>query len=446
MPIENAIYAFLPFLIQSPSDFPSLVKHLESNPSWTPENGKTGYLLKYIADKFDRNSDRCLCYHYVLADEQRSRYGIPAVGETVTTAEHEDIKKNKVRFSFSVSRVHLFCFSTSLCILAFQLSAADNDPLHIAALEFYIKKVKKEKLYPQSLHRGHTTLFAMAAAIAAEIPYFLSDSFFYYAPKGSARANMLTIVDVPLQDDYSRELYYLRNCYHDGYLFMPDPPGTLPYVASNPDVLWGVSSEAAVCLTCAEMGRRKFLEGTFYKNFHRYYLLMFVMLLHQKYVLYLFLTRVSADENMTLEELEDYRSQLYAFETDFVFSRVTEVPQYEKPYERIFEEFALKDMYKDVHEPLIQLSEVRRAEEQKQRAKEQEQQEQHEHTLSRSLIYLSILSVFSALVDSFDFASSYISSYISESIVGVAHAVSLIFIIVVAFFVIKNLRNRPKSK
>lgn len=88
---------------------------------------------------------------------------------------------------------------------------------------------------------------------------------------------------------------------------------------------------------------------------------MYVLLLHQKYVLYMFLTIIGLDTYNDLEKLEAYRQQLYEFETDFVFSCITEVPQYQILHEKLSDVFSLKKMYEDVREPLVSLSEVRRA-------------------------------------------------------------------------------------
>ena len=61
-----------------------------------------------------------------------------------------------------------------------------------------------------------------------------------------------------------------------------------------------------------------------------------------------------------MSELEEYRRRLYDFETDFVFSYVTEVPQYQELYDRVAQSFALRRLFEDVHKPLNSLADVRR--------------------------------------------------------------------------------------
>ena len=125
-------------------------------------------------------------------------------------------------------------------------------------------------------------------------------------------------------------------------------------------MIWGVSQEAAVCITCPEMGRGTFIRTTFYRNFNYQYLYMYILLLHQKYVLYMFLTEIGVGRYNTLETLEEYRRRLYEFEADFVFSCVTEVAQYQRLYDRMTDVFALKDMYEDVNEPIRALTEEKK--------------------------------------------------------------------------------------
>ena len=114
------------------------------------------------------------------------------------------------------------------------------------------------------------------------------------------------------------------------------------------------------------------------------------------------------DVRKNLEMLEEYRSHLYEFETDFVFSCVTEVPQYQNLYDRMTRAFSLETMYKDVHEPLTALSDVRRI-------SNEEKQQNRDKNMNRALVVLSLLSLFSALVDSFDFIQSFFGWFLNDT-------------------------------
>ena len=115
--------------------------------------------------------------------------------------------------------------------------------------------------------------------------------FFFYANEGTERANLLTYLEADFSENFEYELFYLRRCYKEDYLYYTDEKQNDReiYTASK-NTFWGLSPEAAVCIVCPEKGGEEFLRTRFYKNFNKQYLFMYILLLHQKYVLYLFQT------------------------------------------------------------------------------------------------------------------------------------------------------------
>lgn len=164
---------------------------------------------------------------------------------------------------------------------------------------------------------------------------------------------------------------------------------------------------------------------------------MYVLLLHQKYVLYMLLTKIGIGVYNSLETLEEYRRQLYEFETDFVFSCVSEVPQYQELYDRIVQAFSLKKMYGDVREPLISLREVR------QEAAKNEQKKR-DGNVNRALLMLSVLSFFSALVDSYDFVDSFFGLFMGEIGVRIVQCCCILAIFAVGILVFKSILDAKK--
>ncbi|MCD8109837.1 MAG: hypothetical protein LUE14_07025, partial [Clostridiales bacterium] len=416
---------------------------------WEPVRDELRYILKYVADKFICEDDnRRQCFHYRLNEMGRSRYGLGDASDWFLTEEHT-YDEQKVRFRFQITSVQLFCFTTSICMAAFQVCFDDDDPIRISTAQYYLRKVSKEKIAPERHLSQGLTMLTMAQQMTEVVNSICDLIPFYYAVDDSdKRANMFTCLEVMPKEDYKQELYFLRRCYRKGgyyYLEDKDADAAEIYYASR-DIIWGITSEASVCLTCPEMGREKFLKNTFYDRFRAEYLMMYILLLHQKYVLYLFMTKIEgytyhSSEKLdnrpeqldkSLEELENYQYQLYKFETDFVFSCITEVPQYQKVYEKMSEAFALRKMYDDVHEPLVSLSEVRRQHSEQLNKKQDAQ-------ISSALFMLSLLVFFSALIDSFDFAASFFGIFMSLTAVRVIQAVFIIFILGILIYVLKKM-------
>ena len=436
--LKNTAYLFIPFVFSKHTEFSTLVSALDNSDCWQQIHDKVVYMLKFVADKIDSNNKQsCQCFHYRLNDAKRELFGLASESDWFSTKAHKFNGQNEpVRFQ--ILNVQLYCFKSTVGIIAFRIHLEKDDPFWVSNAEFYLKKVSREKIFLHDSEQA-TTMLEMASKVVGELERITSIQLFYYANPSTERANVFTYLEVEPQDSYKRELFYLRRCYSEGFLYVEDDHRDADeiYIPSK-DTVWGISPEATVCLVCPGFGREEFLRGTFYKNFNEQYLFMYVLLLHQKYVLYMFLTELGIGTYNTLDTLEQYRHQLYEFETDFVFSCVTEVPQYQNLYEKMTKAFSLKKMYEDVHEPLISLAEVRRE-------AADNDQKKRDLSVNKALLMLSILSFFSALVDSFDFVNSFFGWFLGDIGVKIVQVFCIAGIVVTAVFVFKNLLDSRKN-
>lgn len=428
--LENTSYIFIPFLIQDQRDFPSLLSDLDQSSTWRVVQDKVTYMLKYVTDKIDsRDRDKCLYSHYELVPDAGNIIGPADPNEWYSTKAHKFLD-GYAQFEFRILSVQLYCFNTSVCIMAFRLQFEKNDPLWISSAQYYLKKVSRERIYHKSAELF--TFLSAAKDLMGELNQKYGTQFFYYANPSTERANFLTYLEVEPKEDYKRELFYLGHCYNEGFQYEggSDSACMENYTASTATV-WGITSEAAICLTCLEKGGREFIRNTFYRNFNEQYLFMYTFLLHQKYVLYMFMTQIGSETYDNAVMLEQYRNRLYRFENDFVFSCVTEVPQYQNLYERLSRAFSLKQMFEDVHEPLLSLSEVRREEDEKQQVRQ-------EKRINIILFVLSLLTISSVLVDSLAFIEAFLGRFLNDNVLwpiqlGSVIAIGIILICVVVW-------------
>lgn len=439
--MENTTYIFLPFSFGGRDNYRPLVNRVKESGSWEKEVIKVKYMLRYVADKLDSgNEDTCQCFQFRITDSARTEYGIPRSDEWLSTVPFM-LNGEKVNALFRIVDVKLFCFRTGVGIMAFRISFENEDPFSISNAMFYLKKVSKKHIVINNADgsKTKTNFLTMARALGSEFRDIDEFRFFFYTYEEKERANALIFLTAESKPDFSRELFYLRRCYSEGYKYLKNEKQEEEEL-HNPSagMNWGVSPEAAVCIACPDAGIGNFLETQFFGNFNTQYLLMYVLLLHQKYVLYMYLTTIGNSDRNDLETLEQYKTQLYAFETDFVFSCITEVPQYQILYDKISRAFSLKNMYEDVHEPLLSLGEVRRA------AKEKEQAER-DKTLNKALLLLSALSVFSALVDSYDFIKESFTDFTSGGSYAIK-AVQLLFMVIILVIMVYVFINYNKSK
>lgn len=431
---SNISYIFIPFMYNNESDFKSFVDAVNNSGLWEKRDDEISYMFKYISDKIvstDEKSRRC--FHYRLKEDKRSEYNLATYKDVFSTEAHS-FRNQKEKILFRILNVQLYFFSTTVGIMAFKVYFENDDPFWIANAQYYLKKVSREQIFLGDSAEGKTM-----CDIAKELMRGIisEEDFFYYANDGTERANILTYVEVKPQEDYRKELFYLRNCYKDSFYYLGDEKADADEIhSSSKHAVWGISPEAAVCLVCPKYESEGF-KKKFYNNFKSQYLFMYVLLLHQKYALYMFLMKIGVGRYNTLETLENYRGQLYEFETDFVFSCVTEVPQYQNLYERIAKSFALEKMYKDVHEPLISLGEVRREAIEKEKKR-------RDDGIDRALLILSALSFCSALVDSFQFVDSFFGWFLNATGVKIAQVCCIVGIISAAVLFFKKLHDSKK--
>ena len=421
--MENKSYMFIPFILERgepPDAFRPLVEKVGKSRNWVQQTDEVRYMYKYVSDKFDcRNPKQCQCFHYRLEETSRGKIGIPEPGDRCRLEELQMYHGHQEYFGFYILEIHLYLFSTSVGIVAFKLRFEKNNPLWIASAQYYLKKAARQMICTDGGGEEATTVLALSRKMMSEFGEENDFDFFFYANEEAERAHFLTFLPVVQKDDYRYELYFLRRGYREGVLYIEDEDSDYDVIhRQSEDVFWGISTEAAVCLVCPELDRTGFIENTLSVNFDTQYLFMYIMLLHQKYVLYRFLTKIGVGAYNSLDRLENYREQLYEFESDFLFDCVTEVPQYQLLYDKMTKAFALKKMYQDVREPITKLSEMRWQTMEKERARQEErlrkrdlEKGKRDENVNRALIAISVLSVFSALADSFQFAGSFLKGF-----------------------------------
>ena len=484
---KNTIYIFVPMSYKDPGE---MYTHLHNAvlrgwedsdecPHWKAldrgdENSEImkryrhdRYLLRYIADRFHGRESvegehryRFRGNHFLLNDDKeavRRRFDLPPADQPCVLIDSASSNP----LSFFVKTVQLFTFDTGVFILAFRLVIDTDDPKAVGNAAFTLKKVSATQFYCGDKKNKHT-LLEFAEGIGRNIYERAIETkpehagmrfrYFYFQKDGRARANVLTylMMDSPgekafaengkkiglLQDDTCRRtLFFLRNCFSEQYTYYEDQEkGEEEEIYVHSDrALWGVTQEAAVCLVYPNYTKETdFYRGEFYQNLNSSYLLTYVLLLHQKYTLYLFLRNIGDFEHEeNRDELRNYRDRLYRFETGYVFSHISEVPQYQGLYEKLFSNMKLEEMYQDVREPLAMLNKM-------EQEAEHEEREKQNARLTDAMFVLSILVIFSALTDGFEL----VEKFFGFGELGIGHWIGrLLLVLIVAALIATGFRG-----
>lgn len=435
--MKNFSYIFIPFALEDADRFGDFYRSLQSDDGWEQVDDEIRYLHRYVSDKLVTQPDGTVnAFRFRLKEDCTQAQSVQ-LGSGLYRTGAKKFRGESVRFEFTVANAQLFAFNTSVCMLAFQLQFTNDDPFHIAAAEYHLRKITTEKIHPAD---GEAVSFVDISrkVLQRQAAKFKLDFFFYAAPRNE-RANFLTYIDVPRQADYDRELFYLKWCYNDEFEYDTTSceDGSENYIAAASTV-WGVSPSAAVCLVNRDGKERQFLENVFQKNFQKQYLMTYVLLLHQKYTMYLFLTKLCIDIEGKLAELENYKRRLYMFETRYMFSQISEVPQYQRFYTKVKQAFAMDDMFHDVQEPLAQLAEMQ------QQALDKAQQAD-EKRLNATLTILSFLTVVSALTDAGGIAAD-LGWLLPPLAAKILQCVALTFVVGLTVYLICRLISLKKKR
>lgn len=395
--LSNFSYLFIPFTTENPEDISTLCRNITPKNGWSFVESDNRYLHRYVAERIANRQNEVDC-QFRLDPKFAEEQGLFLGTKQYCTAPKRFAGQMNDGFPFQIASAELYTFHTGICILAFELRFLDNDPLKIASVQYYLRKISAEKIYVRgnTEKSGGESFVNISKRILGKCAQNLELDFFFYATPKNEKANFLTYIDMPEQGNYNKELFYLKWCYSDGFEYneTDSEEDSINYVA-NPCTTWGLSVSAAVCLVHRSESQKHFIETVFQKNFRQQYLLTYILLLHQKYVMYLFLTKLSVGLEDNVPQLKIYKERLYHFETHYMFSYISEVPQYQRFYSKVRKVFALEQLFTDVQEPLTQLAEI-----QKQKAENEQQ------VLNTALATLSILTIVSALTDASGFTAN----------------------------------------
>lgn len=426
--LPNFSYLFVPFTTANLDDFSAFRQNITQENGWLSIDTDNRYLHRYVAERI-ANRQNAVDYQFKLDPQFAAAKGLHLKTKQYRTAAKPFAGQMNQGFQFQIANVKLYTFNTGICILAFELRFLDNDPIKIASAQYYLRKISTEKIYSADNASGESFV-EISERILSNCTRSTALDFFFYATPNNEKANFLTYIDVPKQDNYNKELFYLKWCYNDSFDYHENcyDSDSQNYMA-NPCTNWGISVSAAVCLVYRSDNQKQFIEKTFQKNFRRQYLLTYVLLLHQKYMMYLLLTKLSVGLEGNLKQLKAYKERLYHFETHYMFSYISEVPQYQRFYTIVRKTFALDQLFSDVREPLNQLTEM-----QKQEAESKQQAQ--EDRVNTALATLSILTIVSALTDASGITANLgwlipenVSPYIQSGTIALVVIVCIVMVI-----------------
>ena len=421
---DNTSILFLPFRV-NPNLFDMIAEAFSSSSWWEEDKIDLRYFFRFVANKVDGSDGRNRCRHYVISERKKqSSAAFTGVCERFTDVDYPVSRWFLGRFSVVVENMELFLFSTGVCLLTIRLSQKDADERSLVNARAVIRKVAVTQ-YRTGEEETPFTLLELARESVSEVAAEYDAEFFYYTIPKNTIAYMMTLYYHEERLDDMLLLYLQDNASLNHRLSEERKESHLNKICITEPLVWAVSDQSAICV-CSSFGNDSFLKRTFPKNFKKEYQYMFAFLLHQKFMLYSFLMQIDTELENNIEKLEEYKKRLSDFKTYFVFSRISEVINYQLLYSEVSEAFSLERMYEDVEEPLEMLDRILLREAEKSKVLQNIREEQaekkrgeRENRLNLALAALSLVEIVSAFTDAGDLSSKLADAYMDAQAEGV---------------------------
>ena len=423
---NNSAFIIIPFTISSNTRVEKFIQELLMTNNWKQSDIKIKFLYKYITQKLfceNHRKQKCFVVEYASHSATVADTEIFLTEESCILPSSSLGGLNCPSYNFIIDSTRIIAFSSNIGMVAFNLHflCEDADCMTVANSLYFLKKISEVKFKNCVSESRGVSWISLAKSILSANSKRVNRStlldFSYYSEERFSRANFFVTVknDSNNKNDNNnyQKLYYLKHGFTQNYdLISTD---TAYYCAPN-GRKWGISSEGCACLITAEdrlVIRKQISE------FQGEYFLLYCLLLHQKYFYYKLLMQLGQPEGISSHKLKKYKSDLVGFESDFVFSTVTEVPQYQGVYEILFSQLHLSNLYADVKEPISNIN--------------NNKIEKNERAVSIIGFFVSLLGLFSILADGYFIINLFFGGNVAllfvKIFIGIA-SIALLFCVV----------------
>lgn len=433
---DNICFLYIPFSLKNtkPKEIIKALHDFEISDIWNPKQYRTKKFYKYVSDKLFETEKKCVTY---TVEKSYSNYSYLFNSDIYIKETNSVGAINCQTTCFHIDNILMVSYKKPVWFIIFQLHFCDDQlyPQKIANTIYFLKKPYHTELL--GVKDKINRLFNLFEIAQELLKSTLSVSFqlFFYMEEKYARANYLIMLKVDLnigEKELIHILYYLKHGFSDKYIRTKISTELDDYYGPNGRI-WGITSESVVNIV-RDSGMEDVLKKQF-DEFQSEYFIMFSLLLFQKYTYFYLLTSLTYLDRRDNKQLKQYKEFLADFERDYVFSVVTDIPQYKTVYERMVETFDLEKLYVDIYEPVLELN--------------NRQKMKQENRISAFGFILSILGLFSIVVDGkqiIDMISSN-TSIIQEDVHKVMiclHKYSMVFILVLILllYLIKKVKNK----
>ncbi len=388
--------------------------YLAQAAAWkTAENPQADYLFPYASAVM---TDRAFCSTYEYTEQE-------ALPFYMFENRVEMAETPKVEF------IRLNVFATDVAFLEIGIQYGSSTVFQIREFANRFKSASKSQQYCReiagriSLLEGLEKILPLGSAI---------QSFFTCGQTSQFRRNCLCFHAVYLPEETDSErirehLCMLPRSYHQGF---SRDRGCFDsrydkYYSPYQYLHWGISQEGIACVCNAPQDESAvfFLENYFYSQLMKDYRYLYLILLNQRFSAIDCMGRIA--QATAGEKAEDLTTAIINLKTHFSFQVISDDMVYQNVYAKLFEVFEIGDFLEDLSEMNEKTASIQRQKTERQAKKTE-----------RFLLGISILAVFSALVDAADYFDRI--SWLKNAATWLSLIITLVIVVLCLTTIYKN--------
>lgn len=370
---QNGSYYLMPICAENCL---ALIEHLQKQRKWK-ELEHCGFKMNYI-----------LHYAARLVEDPKSI-------RVFELLEPENLKICMFRKKMQheempqLASIRLYLFMTGIAFLECKVYYGGMPIDQIISFAYNFKSAHRAEHKDHS-EEGFISLYQAANNLLA--PERTGAKLFFSNPS-ELKAQCLTYHMIHLEEADAAEkrkyLFWLRHSYHMGFYYRKEAEenaGELIY-EPYPYTLWGGSREGLVCINTPtqDEGTERFLNEYQQQHLENDYHFMYLLLLHQRFAAFRYIEELASAEDQAYGELRDAAIRL---KTSFVFRVISDELIYQNVYSHMYRILDVDNLIHDIDECEEKLIELHNK-----RTEKAEKRTQH------LIAVLSLLTIFSALID-----------------------------------------------
>lgn len=370
------------------------------------------HLMKYVDDGVGYGSGRQFAYEL---NEKRT-YGLPYTDKKekiLSTTIHRNEKIIRIEFDILHIRIHMF--GTGIGFLVYDIGYDDSvNYADILEFNYQFKKIGMNKFLIDNcsieLGKGESFLLELSKNIATCNNSVEAEIFFSAISNVKMQANVFSILQLDDAKNIDDKLFHLSRAYNLDYEYSDcdENEGITTYHPYS-YIHWGYCEQGLACIydnSC------NFTRNGFAGNLNNDYYFMYLLLLHQRYLLLDLMDKTLICKN-NIEEWKRVQTDLLDFEIEYSFNVISDERTYHKIYSDMRSILSIVELENDINDVSNRMYVMKHDEELKNINRIHEQEEISADIRSRRtdivLALLSLLAIFSALVDSTDVINEWCS-------------------------------------